>query len=176
VLPILVATTVVPALLGACSDDTTDHSSDIIDTTDTIDTTGGPDAGASEPAQACGLLDPAAVDGWLGTTGVTGAQDTSLGLFDGCRWATAATDVPELLVGYGPTMEFEQVRDLACEGTTAEPATSAGADAVACFGAVVARAGEGVVLVSVEDSTGGLDEAAQLDIATRAAVAITGNG
>jgi hypothetical protein len=47
---------------------------------------------------------------------------------------------------------------------------------VACFGAVVARAGEGVVLVSVEDSTGTLDEAAQLDIASRAAAAITGNG
>ena len=44
-----------------------------------------------------GLLDPATVDAALGTSGVKTSPDTSLGLLDGCRWATAATDVPAVL-------------------------------------------------------------------------------
>lgn len=49
--------------------------------------------------------------GRLGTSGVTTSIDTSLGLLDGCRWATALTDVAALVVGYDPTMPFADIRD-----------------------------------------------------------------
>ncbi|MEZ5249677.1 MAG: hypothetical protein R2713_10825 [Ilumatobacteraceae bacterium] len=163
-------------LLGACSDDTaTDTATDTdtpvtaaADSPDAPDT--GGDASGIEPAEPCGLLDAAAVDGWLGTSGVAASTDTSLGLM-GCRWATAPTDVPALLLGYDGLMDFAEVRDQACEGETPMPVPAAGPDAVACFGAVIAPAGTGVVIVDVEDHTGTFDESAQLGIAANAAAA-----
>jgi hypothetical protein len=151
-------------LLGACGGGDDDTSAPVTTVTgstaapaDAGDAAG--DAGGIEPAQACGLLDPATVDAALGTSGVTTSADTSLGLFDGCRWATAATDVPAVLVGYDPTGDFDQVRGLACDGTTPEPVSGAGSDAVACYGAVVAPAGSGVILVSIDDPADRWDDA-----------------
>lgn len=163
-------------LLGACTDDTASDAAEGADTPvtaapvspDAPDT--GGDASGIEPAEPCGLLDAAAVDGWLGTSGVAASTDTSLGLM-GCRWATAPTDVPALLLGYDGLMDFAAVRDQACEGETPMPVPAAGPDAVACFGAVIAPAGTGVVIVDVEDHTGTFDESAQLGIAANAAAA-----
>ena len=170
-LPLLVGATL---LLGACGD----SSEDIADTANTVavDTTAPVatvdigDAAGTEPAKACGLFDAAAVDAALGTSGVTTSIDTSLGLFDGCRWATARTDVPALLIGYDPTADFEHVHDLACDGTTPVPVLAAGADSVACFGVVVAPAGTGVILVSIDDPGDQWNDAGELDLATRFAI------
>lgn len=166
-------------LLGACGGGDGDATPDTADTATAVEDaapgtapdTGGAAAGI-EPAEPCGLLDLAVVDGWLGTSGVSASTDTSLGLM-GCRWATARTDVPALLLGYDGQMPFEEVRDRACEGETPTPMPAAGPDAVACFGAVIAPASTGVVIVSVEDMTGTFDEAAQLDIAAAAADAVS---
>ncbi|MGD9997645.1 MAG: hypothetical protein AB7L17_05890 [Ilumatobacteraceae bacterium] len=177
-LPLLVGASV---LFGACGgdDDTSDSVETVSDTGVPVmtapDSTESPadagDAGGIEPAQACGLLDASTVDAALGTSGVATSVDTSLGLFDGCRWATAATDVPALVLGYDPTMDFDHVRELACDGTTPEPVAAAGADAVACFGAVVAPAGTGVILTSIEDPTDQWDDAAELELAAQLTVA-----
>jgi hypothetical protein len=170
----LAATVAVGAtlLLGACGgDDGDDAASDTPTASDAPDTpavTG--DAAGIEPADACGLLDLAAVDGWLGTSGVSASTDTSLGLM-GCRWATAQTDVPALLLGYDGQIAFDETRDRACDGETPVAVPAAGDEAVACFGAVIAPAGTGVVIVSVDDSTGTFDDAAQLTIAAEAAAA-----
>lgn len=160
-------------LLGACGDDVaTPDTAGTATADDGVAPGTTPDAGGAaagiEPAEPCGLLDVATVDGWLGTSGVSASTDTSLGLM-GCRWATAPTDVPALFLGYDGQMAFEEVRDRACEGETPTPMPAAGPEAVACFGAVIARASTGVVIVSVEDMTGTFDEAAQLDIAATAA-------
>ncbi len=172
--PAIVGAAIVLAACGGGGDSTdrADSGSEVVDTAGEDDPTAS--AGGIEPAAACGLLDASAVDALLGTSGVTTAVDASLGFYDGCRWATAPTDVPALIVGYDGTMAFEQARDLACSDTTPEPAAAAGADAVACFGAVIAPAGSGVVIVNVDDPTGGLDDAAQVDVAARAAAAIVG--
>lgn len=181
-------------VLGACGDDGSDDTADgagtpvtVLDTAtpDTPDTASSDDTGTdtgsdtgtdtgSEPAQACGLLDLAAVDALLGTTGVTASTDTSLGLLDGCRWATAPTDAAALIVGYDPTMSFADIRDRACEGETPQPATGAHPEAVSCYGVVIAPAGTGVVLVSIEDGTYQWDDATQVDLATRAAADLLG--
>ena len=169
--PLLVGATL---LLGACGGNDGDSAAaaetvagDTVAPSATIDASG---AAETEPAKACGLLDLTAVDAALGTSGVTTSLDTSLGLFDGCRWATARTDVPALLVGYDPILEFGKVRDLACDGTTPEPVPAAGADAVACFGVVVAPAGTGVILVSIDDQADQWDDATELNLAAGFAV------
>ena len=61
------------------------------------------------------------------------------------------------------------------DGTTPEPLPSAGADAVACFGAVVAPAGSGVILVSIDDPTDQWDDEGELALAVGFAItAVTG--
>lgn len=181
-LPLLAGATL---LFGACGGGD-DAEADAVDTvlddtmppavTDTdqgdapIETVG--DAAGTEPAKACGLLDTATVDSVLGTSGVTTSVDTSLGFFDGCRWATANTDVPALLIGYDPTADFQQIRDLACDGATPEPILALGVDSVACFGVVVAPAGTGVVMVSIDDPLDQWDDAGELDLATRFAITV----
>lgn len=165
-------------VLGACGDDGSDDSIDATTDTTAVVDTAAPDAGAAaggiEPAQACGLLDTAAVDALLGTSGVTTSIDTSLGLLDGCRWATAPTDVAALVVGYDPTMPFADIRDRACDGETPQPAPDAHPEAVACYGLVIAPAGTGVVLVSIEDGSYQWDDATQVELAAQAAADILG--
>jgi hypothetical protein len=176
-LPFLLGASVLFAACGG-DDDLNSQPVDTVEAVVTVDTVADPagsdvpvtDAGnaaGTQPAQACGLLDSAAVDALLGTSGVTTSVDTSLGLYDGCRWATATTDVPALLLAYDDTMDFEQVRGLACDGTTAEPVAAVGADAVACFGAVVAPAGTGVIMVSIDDPTDQWDDAGEIDLAAQ---------
>ncbi|MBI5087754.1 MAG: hypothetical protein HZB15_02485, partial [Actinobacteria bacterium] len=165
--------------LGACGGDDDTTAPDTSPDTTVVDSPADPtdvgDAAGSEPAQACGLLDATMVDAALGTSGVTTSVDTSLGLFDGCRWATARTDVPAVVLGYGPTMDFDQVRGLACDGTTPAPLPAAGADAVACFGAVVAPAGSGVILVSIDDPADQWDDEGELALAVGLAITATGS-
>ncbi|MFN8053675.1 MAG: hypothetical protein U0Q22_19735 [Acidimicrobiales bacterium] len=165
-------------VLGACGDDgsdgTTDDGHDAPATTVIDAGDAGDAAGGIEPAQACGLLDLAAVDALLGTSGVAAHVDTSLGLLDGCRWATAPTDAAALIVAHDPTMSFADVRDRSCEGETPQPAPTAHPEAVSCYGTVIAPAGTGVVLVSIEDGTYQWDDATRLDLAVRAAADVLG--
>lgn len=171
-------------LLGACgSDDAADADRPTDDpATETIPDAipdGGTDPGSgaagSDPASACGLFDVSTVDAMLGTSGVATSRDTSLGLYDGCRWATAPTDVPALVVGYDPTGDAATIRDLACDGDTAVDVAAAGPGAVVCFGTVIVPAPTGVILVSIDDPLDQWDDDTELGLAAAFAAAATVN-
>ena len=187
-LPLLIGAT---ALLGACGSDdpaATDRPADDPTTETTSETASettpdvapdgadpGSGAAGSEPASACGLFDVSTVDAMFGTSGTTTSRDTSLGLYDGCRWATAATDVPALVVGYDPTGDADTIRDLACDGDIAVDVAAAGTGAVVCFGTVIVPAPTGVILVSIDDPLDQWDDDTELGLAAAFAAAATVN-
>ena len=178
-LPLLIGAT---ALLGACGSDdpaATDQPADDPTTETTPDVVApdgaapGSGAAGSEPASACGLFDVSTVDAMFGTSGTTTSRDTSLGLYDGCRWATAPTDVPALVVGYDPTGDADTIRDLACDGDTAVDVAAAGTGAVVCFGTVIVPAPTGVIMVSIDDPLDQWDDDTELGLAAAFAAAAT---
>lgn len=159
-------------LLTACggddeqSDDTVavvDDTSVDTDAGDTSDTTGDPDAAqpANSGLTSCDLLTPAEVDSLLGTTGTTASLDTSLGLYDGCRYASAATDVPAVVLAYAIDMPFADISARACEGTEALAMPGVAADAVSCYDTIIAPAGTGVLMAHLEDPSDQFDAEAE---------------
>lgn len=180
-LPLLIGATV---LLGACGSDdpaATDRPADdpATETTPDVVAPDGADPGSgaagSEPARACGLFDVSTVDAMLGTSGTTTSRDTSLGLYDGCRWATAPTDVPALVVGYDPTGDADTIRDLACDGDTAVDVAGAGTGAVVCFGTLIVPARTGVIMVSIDDPLDQWDDGTEVGLAAAFAAAAAVN-
>ncbi|MCX6520651.1 MAG: hypothetical protein NTZ21_08305 [Actinobacteria bacterium] len=183
-LPLLIGATV---LLGACgsndpaatdrpADDPTTEDPTTETTPDVVAPDGadpGSGAAGSEPASACGLFDVSTVDAMLGTSGTTTSRDTSLGLYDGCRWATAPTDVPALVVGYDPTGDADTIRDLACDGDTAVDVAGAGTGSVVCFGTVIVPAPTGVIMVRIDDPLDQWDDDTELGLAAAFAAAAT---
>lgn len=104
---------------------------------------------------ACQLLDAPNVGELLGTPGVTAEPDTSLGAADGCRYSAARTDKPAVVLGSMPDTPYEKVKQLACDGF--DPVTL-DSGLLQCGSAVIAQAGSGALMVSVEDPTGNLDK------------------
>jgi hypothetical protein len=190
---LLPAAAVMAALaLAACGGD---DENDTIDTDDTTTETPlpvdvdpgaeGGDTGGDDDASgdripggvaldACVLLDPATVDTLLTTTGATASPDTSLGLADGCRYASADVDVPAVIVGYTDTIAFDEVRDLACDGADVVEVPTVAEGAVECFGAVVAPANGGAILVAIEDPTDLYDDVTDSALTATAALAVLG--
>lgn len=188
---LLPAAAVMAALaLAACGGD---DENDTIDTGDTTTETPlpvdvdpgaeGGDTGSDDDASgdripggvaidACVLVDPSTVDTILTTTGNTASPDTSLGLAEGCRYASADVDVPALLIAYTDTIAFDEVRDLACDGADVIDVPTVAEGAVECFGAVVAPANGGAILVSIDDPTDLYDDVTDSALTATAALAV----